>query len=152
MRWHWSCSLSQHLILGCSVWSSNVAFVRTYKVPKCCIFLGDIRNVFLMFYLFWERERQTERERRRIPSRVYAIRTELDTGLDLMNLEIMTWVETKSRTLNWLSHPCIPEKYQFCPKFIPSSHPLSLALKAIFMDGKGIASKSCSLPPVSYSV
>ena len=41
------------------------------------------------------------RERReKIPSRLYAISTEPDVGLELMNCEITTWAETKSQMLS----------------------------------------------------
>ena len=36
------------------------------------------------------KRRERERERQRIPSRLYTVSVELDTGLDLMNGEIMT--------------------------------------------------------------
>ena len=48
------------------------------------------------------------RERRgggRIPSRIRAVSVEPNAGLDLTNHEIITRAETKSRTLNQLSHP-----------------------------------------------
>ena len=59
---------------------------------------------FLNLYLFILREkastsgggteRKREKERReRIPSRPYAVSTEPDAGLELMNCEIMTCVE-----------------------------------------------------------
>ena len=51
-----------------------------------------------------DRERERERERReRIPSRLCAVSTEPDAGLELPNLEIMTRAETKSWAPNWLS-------------------------------------------------
>ena len=54
-----------------------------------------------------------ERERERIPSRLRVVSTEPDTGLHLMNHEIMSWAEIKSRTLNRLSHPGAPAP--MCP-------------------------------------
>ena len=62
------------------------------------------------FFFFWEREIEDEWERGKetIPSRLCAIGMEPDLGLDLMNREIMTWAEIKSRTFNWLSHPDAP--------------------------------------------
>ena len=49
--------------------------------------------------------REGQRERReRISNRLHAVSTELNVGLDLMNREIVTWDETKSLTLNRLSH------------------------------------------------
>ena len=38
----------------------------------------------------WDRSRESERERERIPSRLHAVSTEPDMGLDLKNHEIMT--------------------------------------------------------------
>ena len=49
-----------------------------------------------------------ERRRDKIPSKLYAISTELDAGLELMNYEIMTWAEIRSQMLNRLCHPGIP--------------------------------------------
>ena len=51
------------------------------------------------------RDRERGREKR-IPSRLHTIGAELDVGLDLTNLEIMTWAKIKSQTLGaprWLS-------------------------------------------------
>ena len=54
----------------------------------------------------------TEREGERIPSKLHAVSTEPtpppNTGLDLINSDIMTGAEIKSQTLNWLSHPGSP--------------------------------------------
>ena len=62
-----------------------------------------------MFIYFWERERQnasrgwaesegdTESE---AGSRLWAARTESNTGLKLTNCEIMTWAEVR-RLTNW---------------------------------------------------
>ena len=49
-----------------------------------------------------------ERKEERIPSRLHAVSTEPDVGLELTNHEIMTWAEIKSLTLNQLSHPGAP--------------------------------------------
>ena len=73
---------------------------------------------FLMFiYLFWERERgerQREKERERIPSRLLTVSAEPNTGLKLMNREIITWANIKSWSLNWLRHPGAPELFLTC--------------------------------------
>ena len=53
------------------------------------------------------------RERGRIPSRLCTVSPEPDAGLEPTNREIMTWAETKSRTLNRLSHPGAPIKHFF---------------------------------------
>ena len=70
-------------------------------------------------YLFWERETERQRERmsrggagrgrERIPSSLRAVSMEPDMGLKLMNREIMTGAEIKSRTLNQLSPPGAPQ-------------------------------------------
>ena len=56
-----------------------------------------------------QRERERERE---IPGRLHTISTEVSSapneGLELMNREIMTRAETKSRMLRGLSHPGAP--------------------------------------------
>ena len=57
--------------------------------------------IFLRLFILRERERETER----ILSRLYAVGTEPNVGLDLMNCEIMSWAEIKSQPLNRLSHP-----------------------------------------------
>ena len=53
-------------------------------------------------------EGQGERERERIPSRVHTVSIEPNVELKPMNHETMTWAETKSWTLNQLSHPGAP--------------------------------------------
>ena len=69
---------------------------------------GAPGKFFLMFIYFWERQRQSasgggaerERGRQRIWSRLQAqsCRTEPDVGLELMNREVMTWVEVRCPT------------------------------------------------------
>ena len=72
---------------------------------------------FFKCLFIFERERETacarvegqrQRVRQRIPSRLHAVSTEPDAGLEPMNHEIMTWGEIKSQTLNQLSHPGTP--------------------------------------------
>ena len=67
-----------------------------------------LKKIFLMFIYFWQRERETEHElgrgrergihRIRAGSRLWAISTEPDLGLELTDLEIMTWAK-----VGWLS-------------------------------------------------
>ena len=54
-----------------------------------------------------------ERKRERIPSRLPAVGTEPDSGLDVANHEIMTGAEIKSHMLNRLSHPGAPKQWFF---------------------------------------
>ena len=68
-------------------------------------------NFLNVFIYFWERERETEHEwgrGRKIEgdtesgagSRVWAVSTEPDVGLELTDCEIMTWAEVR-RSTNW---------------------------------------------------
>ena len=65
-------------------------------------------------FVYFERERgkawagEGQRGRERIPSRLHAVSTDPDVGLESTNHEIMTWAEIKSQRLNWLSHPGTP--------------------------------------------
>ena len=52
-----------------------------------------------------EEEGDTEYE---AASRLWAVSTEPDAGLELTNCEIMTWAEIKSQTPDRLSHPGTP--------------------------------------------
>ena len=67
-----------------------------------------------MLCIYFEREREREnmnevgqRERgERIPSRFHTVSTKPDVGLELTNINVMTWAEIKSQTLGapgWLS-------------------------------------------------
>ena len=53
--------------------------------------------------------REREGERERIPSSLQAVSVEPDPGLELMNHEIMTGAEIRSRALNRLSRLGTPE-------------------------------------------
>ena len=76
-----------------------------------------------MFIYFWERqgqnasglgaERQGDTESE-AGSRLWAVSTEPDAGLELTNLEIMTSAEV-GWTLNWRSHPGAPFWYILWP-------------------------------------
>ena len=81
-----------------------------------------------MFIYFWDRERQSmsrggaEREGdtdSEVGSRMWAVSTEHDAGLEPTNHEIMIWAETKSLMLNQLNHPgAPPNKFFFLILFI----------------------------------
>ena len=72
---------------------------------------------FLTFIHFWETERdraQAGEEQRegdtdsKAGSRLWAVRTEPDAGLELMSCEIMIWAEVGHRLGGRLSHPGAP--------------------------------------------
>ena len=46
-----------------------------------------------------ERQRETDRQMERIPSRLQAVSTEPDVRLQLTNCEIMTWLTPRVRRL-----------------------------------------------------
>ena len=62
-----------------------------------------------------KQRRGRERGRERIPSRLCAVSTEPNTGLEVTNREIMTRAKIKSLTLNRLSHPGAPVSGIFKP-------------------------------------
>ena len=68
-----------------------------------------LKKIFLMFIYYWETDTEREQGRGRerggdteseAGSRLRAISTEPDTGLELTNCEIMTWAEV-GRLTNW---------------------------------------------------
>ena len=54
-----------------------------------------------------QREREREREKEN-PKQAHVVSTEHLAGIELMNREIKTCAEVKSRILNQLSHPGAP--------------------------------------------
>ena len=52
---------------------------------------------------------EAEKEREKIPSRLFTVSTKPNAGLKPTNHEIMTRDEIKSQKLNQLSHPGAPE-------------------------------------------
>ena len=95
---------------------TSVSFVGTQFNPLQCV-IGSLRAplfliIFFKFIYFWERHREREREwgrgrergRERMSSRLCAVSTESDVGLELTNHEIMTWAKTKSQMPIRLSH------------------------------------------------
>ena len=73
--------------------------------PQEKFFFNFINSFFLSLFIYFDkRERQRERGRERIPSRFHTVSAEPDAGLELMNCQIMTWVEIMSWMLNRLSH------------------------------------------------
>ena len=54
------------------------------------------------------RGREREREKERIPSRLRTVHAEPNAGLELVNREIVTGAEVKSRTLSRPSQPGAP--------------------------------------------
>ena len=87
------------------------------QLPQVDIFI----LIFLTFIYFWDRERvvggaeregDTEAEE---GSRLWAVSTEPDTGLELVNHEIMTWAEV-GRLTNWATRappaPCKVDSFK----------------------------------------
>ena len=113
----WSGPNSDHL--NQDLWDK----AQTLEVFKC------------LFTYFFERDKEQvgkgrEREGDREPSRLHAVGTEPKAGLELTNCDIMTWAETKSQTLNQLSHPGGPGHWNFwltsSPDISDSDLPLRL--------------------------
>ena len=88
-----------------------------YFIIKCNNY--TISGFFFLSFIYRERERASTRASKREqgrgrqrgrqnPSRLRAVSTALDARLELMNREIVTRAEIKSRTLNRLSHPDTP--------------------------------------------
>ena len=81
---------------------------------------GQTESESLSLFIYYERacvrvhhsgrgrERQRQTQRQRESQAVCAVSMEPNMGLQLMNGEIMTQVETKSLTLNCLSYPGAP--------------------------------------------
>ena len=55
-----------------------------------CLFFGFFLVLYMCVCMYLKGEGQREREKVRIPSRLCAVSTDPDAGLDLMNHEIMT--------------------------------------------------------------
>ena len=84
---------------------------------KIMCILSILFLLFLMFTYFGDSESKSERKRTHVgegqrtrgrqktPSRLRAVGTEPDVGLEPMNREITTRARTMSRKLNRLSHP-----------------------------------------------
>ena len=84
-------------------------------------FLGPLNMFYLLFFgvffscfFIFERETECEQGRGRegdteleAASRICAVSTEPDVGLEPTSHEIMTWAEV--RCFNWLSHPGAPQ-------------------------------------------
>ena len=62
-------------------------------------------------------EGQRERERENPKQALHCLHTEPDVGLNPKNFEIVTWAETKSLTLNPLSHQAPPCPISSCRIF-----------------------------------
>ena len=82
--------------------------ISSYICADVCVL-----DFFFKCIYFWERACKCEQERgrergERIPSRLRAVSTEPNVGLDPTNREIVTWAEFKSQTLKWLSQPGTP--------------------------------------------
>ena len=97
-------------------WLSHPGIPQVFLFKNAKQRLSFKKPFFFKAYLFILRERESmsregrQREKERIASRLHAVSSESNTGLDLTNQEIMTWAETKSWTPNRLSHPGAPHK------------------------------------------
>ena len=72
-----------------------------------------IGSFLLKFIHFWETEHEQGRGRERegdteseAGSRIWAVSTEPDTGLELTNCEIMTWAQVRGLTDWAIQAPC----------------------------------------------
>ena len=92
------------------------------QVPQWFVWLLFLFKKNIYLFLRGEVKRERERVTKGIPSRFSTSSAEPKAGLDLRNLEIMTWDKIKSQMLNWLSHPGIPQKRWIleCCKQFPS--------------------------------
>ena len=103
--------------------------------------------LFLSVYLFiYERGRergggQRERGRQGIPSRLRAVGAGPDAGLELMNHEITALAEIKSRTLNRLSHPGVPDIWFLLSEEVYLT-PI-LLFKNYYLTGHEVTSEKC---------
>ena len=101
--------------------------------------LSFFKKIFSWVYLFISggREREStsrggaERRRDRIPSRLRTISAGPDSGLELPNLEIMTWAEIKNWTLNRLSDPGAPSFFFLVKKTPCFSSAVSLEVLSV---------------------
>ena len=86
-------------------WQSHGPHVKvSISIPL--LVLG--KSILKKAYLFTEGEQVRGTGRERIPSGLLTVHAEPDMGLEPTNREIMTWAETESQMLNWLSHPGAP--------------------------------------------
>ena len=115
-------SLARPYLLCPFKWGGFYLWYLLCFLASCCAALVCYcySTLHLYFYffklisLFWERERRREhqcgrgrekgRENSQQATRWHS--TEPNTGLELMNCEIMTWAEIKIQTLNRMSHHC----------------------------------------------
>ena len=103
------------MLLGalCASWTwMSVFFLRLGKFSAITFSSKfSLKKNYLFIWRDRERERENtwgigrEKGREKILSRLHVISTKPKVEVDLMNQEIMTWTEIKSRLLNQLSHP-----------------------------------------------
>ena len=79
------------LTLQLSIITNNQKDVVLHLDTECdTLGFSSSKMDFILIFMYFESERTGEGERFRIPSRLRAVSTELDTGLYLMVCEIMT--------------------------------------------------------------
>ena len=87
----------------------NRISVRRFCPTRLTLSVVNIFFFQMFFIYFWDRERQTEHEQGRgreregdtefeAGSRLWAVSTEPDAGLELKDCEIMTWAEVRCLT------------------------------------------------------
>ena len=90
-----------------------------------------------MFIYFWDRERHSvsregaEREgdtECEAGSRLWAVSTEPDAGLELTNCEIMTWAEV-GRLTDWATQAPLSETLNTCSQLVTTKQMTSLRLE-----------------------
>ena len=118
MRWETEVRRGQSVVRAGSRLEAGPPDLLLYSV--FALYTGVVKVFFFKFiYLFWEREHEWaqagegQKEGDGIPSRLCAISTEPDVGLEPTNCEIMTWAKIKCQTRHRLSLPDAPGVVKF---------------------------------------
>ena len=110
--WQWGLRISQWCCQIRTTQWEPFLYTMLLLSHKGLKLLPFLKNFFLTFIYFWERQRQNgsalgmEREggtESKAGSRLWAVSTEPDAGLKLTSCEIMTWAEV-GRSTSWVTH------------------------------------------------